>query len=231
MTHPLPNDIPVIEPVNAGTSQVTANISNTSYENNPSSSHTVTLLKFESSQNPCPTCGRFDHPIQSVSKLSPVSQACFFIPDLLNLQSDKPKRRINKVARTMTDSDIMQQIKKKEEKLFDKTQKVGQKRGQKRNKSPNQAKENDDDEDDLDDNNDIDMADAANTSPKGIFYDSNMGRQYLSHAKQPLYIVTAQTGSISLLSTCYNNLPIWSHVTLQPICMTYVITPFPHTQM
>ena len=175
MTHPSPNDNPVIEPMNAAPSQLNADTSNTSHENKASSSSTVTLSKSENKQNPCPTCGRFEHPIQSVSKLSPVSQACFFISDLLKLQSDKPKRRINKVARTMTDSDIIQQIKEKEGRLSDKSQKVGQKGGQKRNKSSKQENEKDDDEDDYDDNEDIDFVVDGNTTAIGMFHESNVG--------------------------------------------------------
>ena len=178
MAYPLTNDNPVIEPVNAGTSELNADISNTSHENNSFSSSIVALSKSENSQNPCPTCARFDHPIQSVS-FSSVSQVCFFIPNPLKLQTDQPKRRINKVVRTMTDSDIIQQIKEKEARLSDKTQKVGQKR----NKSPNQANEKDDDEDDYDDNDDIDFALDGNISTIDMFYKSNVGKQYFSHAQ------------------------------------------------
>ena len=95
---------------------------NADLQHTASTSNDTTYHASTSKNDPCPLCGRSDHPVSAVNKLSAQVQSCFQIPNLVSNNNDKPKSCINKLARTMTDHDIMNQIIEKEEKQAMKTE-------------------------------------------------------------------------------------------------------------
>ena len=65
--------------------------------------------------NPCTVCGQYEHRIPSVNRLAPNLHPCFPVPELVS--NDKPKRRINKLARALTTESMIEQVKEKEKQI------------------------------------------------------------------------------------------------------------------
>ena len=74
-----------------------------------------------STNDPCPLCGRYAHSIALVNKLDTKLHPCFPVPQLST--NEQTKRRINKLARSLTSEEMMSQVKEKEEHIKEKKEK------------------------------------------------------------------------------------------------------------
>ena len=96
VTHQLPIEVTSVEPMDPARPEISrddvapeGNLNNESNHQSISGPHHPGNP--ETSHNPCPLCGKSDHPIASVNKLALMSQACFFIPNLLQTQQRQIK--------------------------------------------------------------------------------------------------------------------------------------------
>ena len=73
-------------------------------------------------REPCPTCNRYPHPIESVRKLPAELECCFPVPTTAPVPPKK-RRRVTNLARVMTSEEIMAQYKEKEDKALEEEKK------------------------------------------------------------------------------------------------------------
>ena len=120
MNEPMALDVTTITPLSEATTESpTPGPSSTVHmkhvKTSTSHDHNYDDVPVSSASNPCPLCGRPNHPVECVNKLPYSLQLCFLVPEVTN--SDKPKRRINKLARFLTTENMIKQVQEKEEKI------------------------------------------------------------------------------------------------------------------